>query len=140
MIRFTVVGVPAPQGSKRYVGRPGGRGVLVESSKRVKPWRADVREAALAVAPETPIAGAVAVRFEFRMPVPKSAPKRRRLLATRRPDADKLARSTLDALSGVLFVDDNQIVRLVVEKDLAYDARPGVSVTVWDLEGQDALA
>lgn len=139
MIRFDVIGIPAPQGSKRYVGRPGGRGVLVEMSKKVKPWRADVREAALAVAGDEPIRGAVAIRFEFRMPIPKSAPKRRRLLAVRRPDADKLARSTLDALSGVLFVDDNQIVRLFVEKDLAYDARPGVSVTVWDLEGQDAL-
>ena len=41
-----VVGIPAPQGSKRYVGRAGGKGVLVESSARAKPWRAKVTDAA----------------------------------------------------------------------------------------------
>ena len=34
-ITLTVRGLPAPQGSKRHIGR----GVMVESSKRVKPWR-----------------------------------------------------------------------------------------------------
>ena len=33
--RFAVLGLPAPQGSKRHVGE----GRMVESSKRVKPWR-----------------------------------------------------------------------------------------------------
>ena len=37
-----VYGTPAPQGSKRHVGH----GVMVESSRRVKPWREDVKAAA----------------------------------------------------------------------------------------------
>ena len=41
-VSFTVHGLPAPQGSKRHVGR----GVMVESSKRVKPWRGAVKAAA----------------------------------------------------------------------------------------------
>ena len=41
-IEFFVEGIPASQGSKRHVGR----GILIESSKRVKPWRSDVRIAA----------------------------------------------------------------------------------------------
>lgn len=41
-VEFTVLGVPAPQGSKRHVGR----GVLVESSKALGPWRVARREAA----------------------------------------------------------------------------------------------
>lgn len=36
--RFAVFGLPAPQGSKRHVGE----GRMVESSKRVKPWRRQV--------------------------------------------------------------------------------------------------
>ena len=42
-LEFRVVGIPAPQGSKtltRY-------GALMESSKKVKPWRQDVIHAAL---------------------------------------------------------------------------------------------
>ena len=37
--KFTVHGLPAPQGSKRHVGK----GVMVESSKYVKPWREAVK-------------------------------------------------------------------------------------------------
>jgi len=40
---FTVWGIAAPQGSKRHVGN----GVMLESSDRVRPWRQDVRFAAL---------------------------------------------------------------------------------------------
>ena len=41
-VEFTVLGVPAPQGSKRHVGR----GVLVESSNALGPWRDAVAWAA----------------------------------------------------------------------------------------------
>ena len=42
-ITIRVVGIPAAQGSKtltRY-------GAMIESSKKVKPWRTDVKEASL---------------------------------------------------------------------------------------------
>ena len=42
-IFIPVIGMPAPQGSKRHVGN----GIMIENSKRVKPWRQDVKEAAL---------------------------------------------------------------------------------------------
>ena len=43
-MRLTIVayGQPAPQGSKRHVGK----GVMVESSKKLRPWRQDVKAAA----------------------------------------------------------------------------------------------
>ena len=43
-IFIPVRGVPAPQGSKRHIGN----GILIENSKKVKPWRQDVRAAAIA--------------------------------------------------------------------------------------------
>ena len=46
MITITVYGMPGPQGSKRFVGTRGGRGVMVESSAKVKPWREAVKHAA----------------------------------------------------------------------------------------------
>lgn len=111
---FVVYGTPAPQGSKKFVGiaKNTGRGIMVESSKKVKPWRSDVKEAALRArngAP--PIDGPVRVRMVFTMPKPKSAPKRRRIYPDRKPDLSKLARSTEDALveSGIIS-DDARIV------------------------------
>jgi hypothetical protein len=41
-LRITVHGRPAPQGSKRHVGR----GILIESSKGLQPWRQAVTTAA----------------------------------------------------------------------------------------------
>lgn len=113
-MKIIVYGSPAPQGSKKFVGvaKSTGRGILVESSKRVKPWRQDVKGVALAVrngAP--PLDGPLIVRMVFTLPKPKSAPKRRRTWADRKPDLSKLARSTEDALTdaGVL-ADDARIV------------------------------
>jgi hypothetical protein len=45
VITIVVRGTPAPQGSKRHLGN----GVMVESSKHVKPWRDAVRSDAAAV-------------------------------------------------------------------------------------------
>jgi Holliday junction resolvase RusA-like endonuclease len=108
-----VFGNPAPQGSKRFVGTtPGGRGLMVESSKKVKPWRQDVVAAAIeARGTAKPMDGPLAVRMVFTVPKPKSAPKRRRTWPDRKPDLSKLARSTEDALvtAGVI-ADDARIV------------------------------
>lgn len=109
--RIVVYGSPAPQGSKKFVGMAGGHGMLVESSKKVKPWREDVKAAALLVrngAP--PLDGPLAVRMIFTVPKPASAPKRRRLYPMRKPDVSKLARSTEDALTDAgIWTDDARI-------------------------------
>jgi crossover junction endodeoxyribonuclease RusA len=111
-----VPGRPAPQGSKRYVGN----GISIESSKAVKPWRADIREHVAALHAGPPLQGALSVRLEFVMPRPSSCPKRFTPAATKRPDVDKLARAVLDALgSARLWGDDAQVVQLVVLKRLA---------------------
>jgi Holliday junction resolvase RusA-like endonuclease len=110
MIEFTVYGLPAPQGSKRYVGN----GVMIESSKKVKPWREAVkwaaREAMAAAGIASPIDAPLVASMTFTMPRPKSAPKSRRH-ADRKPDLSKLIRSTEDALTDAgLIADDARIV------------------------------
>jgi crossover junction endodeoxyribonuclease RusA len=114
-----VPGVPAPQGSKRHVGN----GVMVESSKRVKPWRQDVREAALATGVR--ITGPVSVDLLFVMPRPKSAKPGQ--AADKRPDLDKLVRAVLDALTSAgTFEDDARVVSLLARKALT---QPGLEMT-----------
>lgn len=128
MIEMFVPGAPAPQGSKRHVGR----GILIESSAGVGPWRERVALAAhrhaerLSAAPGTPIR----VRLVFVLPRPKSAPKRSTPPAVKRPDIDKLARACLDALTGIWFHDDAQITELHATKRLADILEtPGVWIT-----------
>jgi Holliday junction resolvase RusA-like endonuclease len=50
---------------------------------------------------------------------------------TKKPDLDKLLRALKDALKGVIYRDDSQVVRVVTSKD--YSPAPGVIVTVRQL-------
>lgn len=121
-----VPGAPAPQGSKRHVGR----GILIESSKAVGPWRERVALAAHSHARGL-IPGPVHVRLNFVMPRPKSAPRRSTPPAVKRPDVDKLARAVLDALTDVWIEDDSHVTHLTATKRLAeIGEEPGVHITV----------
>lgn len=122
-----VPGRPAPQGSKRHVGR----GIMIESSKAVAPWRTTV---AWHVSQKFtgPVAlGGIYISLDFRMPRPVSTPKSKSPMAIKRPDVDKLIRAILDALSGVVYKDDSQIVLLSARKVLtAPDEQPGVQINI----------
>lgn len=119
---FTISGItPAPQGSKRHVGN----GRMVESSAKVRPWREAVRQEALATG--LPITACpVFLRLSFTFARPKGHRNAKGQLRPSapvdhitRPDLDKLCRSTLDGLTGVLFCDDSQVAFMVASKAYA---------------------
>jgi crossover junction endodeoxyribonuclease RusA len=133
-VTFRVEGMDAaPQGSKRHVGR----GVMIESSRNVKPWRFLVTQSALAAGVPL-LRGPVrlSVVFIFSRPaghfrkngsLKPSAPLHHSI----RPDLSKLLRSTEDALTSVAYEDDSRIVGCAIEKRYAIgDERPGALVTV----------
>jgi Holliday junction resolvase RusA-like endonuclease len=135
---FAVDGVPVPQGSKQaFVVR--GRAVVTERGRvALGPWRATIAARAAEELVE-PVRGSVVVELRFRLLRPKSHYRGGRLadvlrddapayVATR-PDVDKLARAVLDALTGVAFADDGQVVGLVAWKRFA--ERAGVDVLLW---------
>ncbi len=118
-LQIVVRGQPAPQGSKSFKGlSKSGHGILVESSKKVKPWRQDVKAAAEAAIGEAqPLDGPLVVSMVFTLPKPKSAPKTRRTWPMRTPDLSKLVRSTEDALTDAgVWADDARVVKCVAEK------------------------
>lgn len=141
---FTVFGTPAPQGSKRAFRLPNGRINLVETSKAIEPWREDVRNAALHKREEgvEPFDGPLSMRLVFTLAKPASAPRRRRSWPSRKPDLDKLMRSTLDALTqSGLIADDARVVdvtRLAKvypgEDEEALSSGTGVAITIATVE------
>ena len=127
MFTFFTPGVPAPQGSKRYVGN----GVMVESSKALAPWRKTVAANARRRHPDPPHDGPVVLDLEFVMRRPKAWGKNRQDPMTQRPDVDKLARAILDAITGVLVFDDSQVTTLTAHKRRAHPGEPtGVHITL----------
>jgi crossover junction endodeoxyribonuclease RusA len=122
---FHIWGTAAPQGSKRHVGN----GVMLESSDRVRPWRQDVRFAALEKRPPdwdmtTPMR--LDLVFWFARPASHYGTKNGALylkpsapaqpVSARLGDVDKLSRAVLDALTGVAYLDDRQVILLQASK------------------------
>lgn len=150
-VSFTVAGLPAPQGSKRaFVNHRTGKPVVLEmGGQKLKEWRSIVRDVAFKFMLEEfhgvgrkPLTGPLGVSLAFTLPKPKSAPKTRRTWPDKRPDLDKLVRSTLDGLTGPVFSDDAQVVQLGASKDYPHDngswpVLTGVVVTVWQI-GEDS--
>lgn len=126
-LEVVAYGLPAPQGSKRHVGN----GVMVESSKHVRPWREAVKHAALDALEEAEDwprqEGVVGLHVIFTLPRPrahyrtgnsshqlrKAAPH----LHASRPDVDKLLRSTCDALRDAgVYADDSRVAQVYALK------------------------
>jgi Holliday junction resolvase RusA-like endonuclease len=136
--KLTVYGTPAPAGSKKVVPL-GPRYGVVDASKRSAPWKKEIRQAAGRVMQDSPLMdGPLAVRLRFIVNRPKghygsgknagrikeSAP----LYPTVKPDVLKLARAVEDALSGIVYRDDAQIVSELLEKRYGSPERVEIDV------------
>ena len=134
--RISVVGIARPQGSKsaRIVrGRPILTDGFGDNPRKLKEWRHAIAEAArawLAVhPPRAPFDEPLTFSATFYLPRPPSTPKRI-AWPMRKPDLSKLIRAAEDALTGIVYVDDARITRLLVEKRFAIDAPPRVEICV----------
>lgn len=139
-LNFTIYMKAEPQGSSKAFVIPGtNRASVTSANPKMKPFRSEVTRMAMATMSEAghdepmfdkPSAVQVAIQFNFLKPasVPKS-----RIRPVVKPDIDKLVRAVLDALTGVAFRDDAQVVSVNASK--FYDNKESVTVTVYDLEG-----
>lgn len=145
MISFTAIGVPAPKGSTKAFYRPGMKfPVVTEDNKHTRPWASDVKTAAMLTMRSAGIFSipypteALQIRILFYMPRPKSLPKRV-LYHTKKPDLDKLVRAVKDALTGVMWTDDSQVMEISARKVYANEGdHPGARITVGKVENVEA--
>ena len=144
-LSLSVVGLPRPAGSKRAFairknGQLTGRVSVVDACTESREWKTAVaREAVIAMNSGRQIfTGPVRLRLLFQMPRLKGhfgtgknanvlkahAPAR----PTVKPDLLKLARAVEDALTGIVWRDDAQVVIEQLEK--VYGGCPGCSIEV----------
>ena len=113
-LSFTVMGPPAVKGSTFAFANRRGRVITKQDSKNGKAWARSVAIIAASFGrPMIPKGTGVIVDvvYEFEPPI-----RLGRSDPCVRPDVDKLARALLDALTGVVYHDDGQVVDLHVTK------------------------
>jgi Holliday junction resolvase RusA-like endonuclease len=131
---FTVPGIPVGKGRPRF-RRVGAHVRTYTPAKTASFEQVIADQARAAIGPVDPYAGAVEVEAYFVLPVPKSWRKADRAAAlsgalhpTGKPDLDNLFKATCDAMNGVVYADDAQVVSTTHAK--RYGDDPGVIVTV----------
>ena len=129
---FSVHGIPIPQGSTRaFIPKGWSRPIITAANAKTKPWRQEIAGVVVSEMEKTGFARMtkdvpVKVCAGFSFPRPHGLPKRVNSKTTK-PDLDKLVRSLLDAMTGLVFEDDSQVVQLHVRKTFGI---PGVHVVV----------
>lgn len=143
VISFDVIGTPAPKGSPKVVMR--GKGgvplahprVMADGPKTVS-WAAEVAAKAHEAMHRKPmfIGVPLFVNVTFRLTRPAGHYGKRGLKPSAyrypqiKPDIDKLVRTTLDAMEGIVFDGDSRIVSLAVHKLYADEEHPPGAIIV----------
>lgn len=133
-VAFTVPGEPQGKGRPR-IGRVGAHARMFTPAKTAAYEGLVALAAQTAMGPASPFPGPLAVEIDAVHTVPASWSKKRRSEALAglqhpvvKPDIDNIAKAIADGGNGVAWVDDRQIVRLVVSR--RYGETPGVHVRV----------
>jgi len=114
LITFTISGVAVPKARPR-AAKIGNRAVIYTPAQ-TKQFENYVKLVAAQHAPKELLTSALDVNLDFLMPRPKSLPLKIKY-HTKKPDIDNLAKSVLDALEGIIYANDAQVISLEVTKD-----------------------
>lgn len=127
VLSLVVLGRPVPAGSKRGFPIRGKGGKVhvsvVDANAKTKPWQAQVRSEAGEQTQGRPLErGPLGVKVRFYMARPKGHFGKRGLRPSAppypavKPDATKLWRAVEDALEGIVYANDAQIVQQDIAK------------------------
>lgn len=154
VLAFCVYGQPQPAGSKRAFQNKRGAVVIVDDAKGSRPWKQEVAETADQAV--TTYGWDRATRSPVRLDVTFVLPRPKGHHGTGRnaglvkpgapawpsvkPDATKLLRAVEDAMTGIVYYDDAQVVQQSAHKRYGHPARVEISVTVLPVSVADAEA
>jgi len=138
-VAFAVHGPAATKGSTRaFPSASTGAIVTVADAKRLPAWTQAVAWSAKAArVPLMPRPRGVALAVWFLFIRPSSVSAGERPLMTVKPDLDKCLRAALDALTGIAYEDDAQVIDVHVRK--RYGSRTETIVQVWEVPSESAV-
>lgn len=130
---FRVEGKPVGKARPRFARM--GDGVKTYTPKTTRDYERMIGEGFLSQGGTVFEHKYLSVRITAYFPIPKSTRKAERLLMEtgyvpydKKPDCDNLAKSVLDGLNGVAWIDDKQVVSLKVKKYYGVEAAVVVNI------------
>jgi len=140
-IQFTLHIIPPPQKKTKFAFR-------CKRPHAYDPSKGDLtmlQWMIKAYAPREPIPGPVIVTYSFYLPIPKNTSKVRTVQMDRnmikhitRPDVDNLAYIVTNAMKGIIYKDDSQIVEKHERKQYGID--PRLVVEIRDLNVEQGIS
>lgn len=139
MIEFTVLGEPVAQGRPRASTIHGK--VRMYDPNKSKDFKRYVKLVASQHAPKALLLGPLTMSVTVYKPSLKSFSKKKKAAAEAgtlrpitKPDVDNYVKGIKDAMKGVIWKDDSQVVDLLVSK--FYSERPRIEVRIESLDEQ----
>ena len=134
MITFSVDVDPVGKQRARYAKR--GKFVQAYTPEKTRTYETAIKESAVqAMGSSEPLETPVSLYLYIRMPIPKSYSKKRTEAClngseqpTKKPDSSNILKSVEDALNGVIYKDDCQIINHHMTK--VYSTLGGVDICV----------
>lgn len=141
-IIFTIPGQPVPKGRPKFARR--GEHVMAYTPAKTAHYESLVKQVAkVAMSGRDPSSAPIALAVTLHLQIPASWSKKRQALAlagticaTKKPDADNVLKGIKDGCNGIVWRDDAQVVRIVLEK--RYSATPGALIEVTEAVGEAA--
>lgn len=136
MIQFVVYGEPVAQGRPKFSTRGGF--VKAYDPAKSRDYKDYVKLAASEHAPKALLEGPLGMVLTVYRSTPKSFSKIKasraeagQITPTTKPDIDNYLKGVKDALKGVIWKDDSQVVEVFARK--RYSARPRIEVKIKQL-------
>lgn len=142
-ISFFVPSAPVAQPRQRHAVIGGQVRNYTTKDHPVHQFKRDIQTEAYNAYEGKPLDGPIRLELTFLLPRPKSIVWKKKLMprlwARVKPDFDNLAKAVCDALNGILWADDSQVVDASVKKMYAAGGEePGVYVLVTELSECEA--
>ena len=133
-VEFTVYGNPTAKGRPKFARR--GNFVAAYTPKKTSDNAKIISgEAMVAMAGRKPLEGALGCVLSFYMPIPKSTSKKdaAKMLSgeihhIKKPDLDNAEKQVLDAMNGIVYLDDAQITWIASSK--RYSDNPRTEILI----------
>jgi Holliday junction resolvase RusA-like endonuclease len=141
-ISFVIPGQPVAKGRPKFARR--GAHVVAYTPEKTASYENLVKMAATAcMCGREPSGKPIALSVSINLQIPANWSKKRRALAeagtiyaTKKPDADNVLKGIEDGCNGIVWRDDAQVVRVMLEK--RYSAMPSALVRVIEIDGEAA--